>query len=306
MRRKSSFLTKIILYATIAVACYAVYQHRDKISALSELPGLSLPASGNLNIYALDVGQGDSLLIQTPGGKTILIDAGLASAHTPELLRKHNVTQLDLVVATHPHSDHIGGMKSVLNAFPVKRFLDSGRVYSSATYKHLLETIKQHNIPFTKAVRGQTIEVEPGIVLTVLNPGKTFLTAVRPGGSVENANSVMLRLTYQQFSMLFTGDAEFETEAEVIASGLPLRSQVLKVGHHGSRHATSPEFLAAVAPQIAIISVGAHNDYGHPANETLQRLKPIQTHRTDQVGEIHLVSDGKGWSLNSKHWPHEL
>ncbi|MFN7928748.1 MAG: ComEC/Rec2 family competence protein [Blastocatellia bacterium] len=289
-------LSLIVFLALGALSCRAkVEEGHDKLD--------SGPApSGSLRIYMLDVGQGDSLLILSPQGKSVLIDAGPPDAGDEVIaaLRKHAVKQIDLAVATHPHADHIGGMKKVMDALPVKKFLDSGQTYTSATYERMLREIQENKIGFIKALRGQTLELEPGIKLEVLNPGKELLTNVRSGGSVENANSVVLRLSYGNFAMLFTGDAEFETEAQMMDSGMNLKAQVLKIGHHGSRHATSGKFLEAVNPQVAVISAAAVNDYGHPSQDTLDRLKRanIKTFRTDLNGEIEIYSDGKTFNAH--------
>lgn len=284
----SAFL--IVLCVVGTLSCRAkVEEGHDKLD--TPAPG------GTLRIYALNVGQGDSLLILSPQGKSVLIDAGPPDAGDDVVaaLRQHGVKQVDLAVATHPHADHIGGMKKVMDTLPVRKFLDSGQTYASATYERMLREIQENKIGFVKAVRGQTIELEPGVKLEVLNPGKQLFTNVRTGGSVENANSVVLRLSYGNFAMVFTGDAEFETEAQIMNSGANISAQVLKIGHHGSRHATSGKFLETVRPQIAVISDGSSNDYGHPSQATLDRLKRgnIKTFRTDLNGEIEVFSDGK-------------
>jgi beta-lactamase superfamily II metal-dependent hydrolase len=260
-----------------------------------------LRGDGRLNIYALDVGQGDSLLVISPGGKTVLIDAGPPGAGNEVVaaLNQRGVKILDLVVATHPHADHIGGMRQVMQNFKVRKFLDSGQTHSSETYERMLGEIQERKISFIKARRGQNIEIEPNVRLEVLNPGKEFFTQVRSGGSVLNANSIVLRLSYDDFAMLFTGDAEFETEALMMDADATLKAQVLKIGHHGSRHATSGKFLAAVAPKAAVISDGETNDYGHPSQFTLDRLRRarVQTYRTDLHGEIAIVTDGKAFEI---------
>jgi beta-lactamase superfamily II metal-dependent hydrolase len=260
---------------------------------------------GRLQIYALDVGQGDSALIITPEGKSVLIDAGTPQAGDDVVaaLRKRNIQSLDLVVATHPHSDHIGGMRQVIKNFEVKRFLDSGQDYASKEYELMLRAITEKRIPFTAAKRGMKFDLDSGVRFEVLNPegNDQWITKVRPGGSVENANSVVLRLSYGNFSMLFTGDAETETEDLMIKSGAPLRAQVLKVGHHGSRYATSDRFLEAVAPEAATISCGAGNRYGHPAPETINRLQKagVKIYRTDQNGEIAIATDGNKYEIHA-------
>jgi len=259
---------------------------------------------GRLQIYALDVGQGDSELIITPEGKSVLIDAGTpqASDEVIAALRKRDVRSLDLAVATHPHADHIGGMRSVIENFGVKNFLDSGRGYASKEYERMLRAIEEKGIKFIVAKKGMKFDLDSGVKLEVLNPqgNDQWITEVRRGGSLENANSVVLRLSYGNFSMLFTGDAETETEDLMMKSGVPLRAQVLKVGHHGSRYATSVRFLEAVAPEAAVISVGAGNRYGHPAQQTLDRLRKagVKVYRTDLNGEIAIVTDGNTFEIH--------
>lgn len=267
-------------------------------------PSGPVSTQGRLQIFALNVGQGDSLLIMTPGGKNVLIDAGTPQAGDDVVaaLQKHNVSTIDLAVATHPHSDHIGGMGRLLKTIPVKAFLDSGQDYTSATYERMIKAIGDKGIKFISAKRGMNFDLDSGIKLEVLNPAgnNKWITQVRSGGSVQNANSVVLRLSYGDFAMLFTGDAEAETEAEMIKAGAQLKAQVLKVGHHGSRYATSDEFLNAVKPQVAIISAGSENKYGHPTQSTLDRLQQdkVQIYRTDLSGEISIVTDGKNFEVH--------
>jgi competence protein ComEC len=261
--------------------------------------------SGQLQIYMLNVGQGDSLLIITPERKSVLIDAGLAKAgeEVIEALGRHNVDHIDLAVATHPHADHIGGMSKVLSALPVKTFLDSGQTHPTAVYEKLLLTIREKIGQIVIARAGQEFELDSGVKIQVLGPVEPLLDKVR--GSEENANSVVMRLSFGNFHMLFTGDSEEETEERLLQSGAELKAQILKVAHHGSRYASTEEFLNRVQPQAALISCGEDNDYGHPAPETLDRLKRfgVQLHRTDLEGEIKIVSDGNGFQVTAEHAP---
>lgn len=293
-------LRQIFSLLLIALVVFGLLSCRAKVEQVNDQPLPDAPApGGNLRIYALDVGQGDGLLVISPQGKSVLIDAGPVEAgdEVVEALRNHGIRQIDLMIATHPHADHIGGMKKVFDTFRVKKFLDSGQTYGTATYEKLLREIQDNKTPYIKAVRGQSIEIEPGVKFDVYGPPKPPFSESDIGKdrSVQNANSVVLRLSYGTFAMLFTGDAEFETEDQMMKAGANLQANVLKIGHHGSRHATSGKFLTVVAPQFAIISVGEGNDYGHPAQLTMDRLKKanIKTLRTDLSGEIEIFSDGK-------------
>lgn len=260
---------------------------------------------GRLRVFALDVGQGDGLLVVSPGGKTVLIDAGNAQAGDDVVaaLQRRNIRTIDLAVATHPHADHIAGLRRVLGKLTVKQLLDSGQSFASTEYEKLLRAVKERKVNYIKAGKGQTFDLDSGVRLEAFNPrgNGQWITQVREGGSIENANSIVLRLTYGNFAMIFTGDAEAETEAEMIRSKTPLHAQVLKIGHHGSRYATSDGFLRAVAPQTAIISCGADNRYGHPSQPTLDRLKKsnVQVFRTDLSGEIAIISDGNSFQVST-------
>jgi competence protein ComEC len=300
--KKSAATLLILFFAFALLACKPTVetgQYEPPAKADEPAPG------GNLRIYALDVGQGDSFLVISPNGKTILIDAGPIDAgdNVVAALKSHGVKQVDLVIATHPHADHIGGIRKVFDNFRIKQFLDSGQTYGSITYEKMLREIQDNRTPYIKAVRGQGIEIEPDVKFNVYGPPNPLFSESDIGKdrSVQNANSIVLRLVYGSFSMLFTGDAEFETEARLMEAGTNLKANVLKIGHHGSRHATSGKFLTAIAPQFALISVGANNDYGHPAQLTMDRLKAakIRALRTDLQGEIEIYSDGKTFEVRA-------
>lgn len=258
---------------------------------------------GKLQIFALDVGQGDSFLIVTPGGKAVLIDAGNARAGDDVVtaIRHRGIRTIDLAVATHPHADHIAGLRRVIGKLTVNSLLDSGQKFDSDEHDRLQRAVKSRKVQFIPAKKHWKFGLDSGVQIEAFNPrgDGRWITDIREGGSIENANSVVLRLSYGNFAMLFTGDAENETEAVLVKESFPLRAQVLKVGHHGSRHATSDRFLKAVAPAAAIISCGADNRYGHPAQPTLDRLRRAnaQVYRTDLGGEIAIVSDGNTFQV---------
>ncbi|NLY51467.1 MAG: MBL fold metallo-hydrolase [Firmicutes bacterium] len=243
-----------------------------------------------LTIHFLDVGQGDSILIQTPAGANILVDAGDTRAGNQVVvpyLQRLGVKSLDMVVITHPHFDHIGGLIPVLEKFTVGRVLADGQIHTSRTYENLLILIDQKGIPFRLARAGDKLEI-PGLdEVLVLNPQEPFLKGL-------NNNSVVLAVTYGETSVLLTGDIEAEAERRILEGNIPARANILKVAHHGSRTSSTPEFLEAVQPDTAVISAGADNNYGHPHPETLVNLKAVgsQVFQTSAAGTIIVVSDG--------------
>lgn len=257
-------------------------------------------ASGTLEVYFFDVGQGDSELIRLPGGENILIDAGTSSTEDELVgeLRSLGAETLDLVVATHPHADHIGGMAAVIDAFDVRQVVmprvSESDTPTTKTYENLLQSIADKGLTITPAEPGDELLSSGGAVLTVLAPnGKDY-------GDLNNY-SVVLRLTYGEDSFLFTGDAEEESEEEMLSLDWPLTATVLKFGHHGSETSTSPAFLDAVSPQYAVISCGVDNDYGHPDAVTLEKLEAAgaEVFRTDLQGTILASTDGSGVTMTA-------
>ncbi len=249
-------------------------------------------ASGILKVDVLDVGQGDAILLRAPGDKSVLIDAGTGQkgeAALP-LLQELGVTKLDLVVATHPHSDHIGGMDEVLGALPAKLLIDNGLPHTTDTYDKLMKLVESKGIKYKAAKSGQSYRLDGGVKLEVLNPSGDPITGTR---SDLNANSVVIRATHGANCFLFTGDAEAETEERMLQNKVQ-PCDVLKAAHHGSGYASSSEFLDAVRPQVVLISVGAGNEYGHPDPDAMARYARADAPvlRTDLGGTLHLESDG--------------
>ncbi len=302
IRFLKTLLAIVVVAAIVAGTIYWLRRYK------SEPPPTPQPfeTKGKLQVFALDVGQGDGLLIISPGGKTVLIDAGNARAGDDVVaaLQRRSIRTIDLAVATHPHADHIAGLRRVIGKLTVNSLLDSGQNFASDEFDRLLRAVKARKVQFIAAKKGWRFSLDSGVELEAFNPrgDNRWITEVREGGSVENANSVVLRLSYGNFAMLFTGDAEAETETELVKNRFPLRAQVLKIGHHGSRYATSEKFLNAIAPTAAIISCGADNRYGHPSQPTLDRLRKanVQVHRTDLSGEIAVVSDGNTYQISGQ------
>ena len=252
------------------------------------------------------MGQGDSALVRTPSGRTILIDGGgrpeqddtdiIGMKVIEPFLRRQIVNRIDIVVLTHPHDDHIQGLIPVLRDFRVGMVLDPGIPHGSESYRRFLSMIQARHIPYRRAVRGQVISFGDGVEMGVLHPPPELLAT-----DDENDNSAVLRFTYGKSAVLFTGDAGEDAESDILASGADLRSDVLKVGHHGSGSSSSLAWLDAVRPRLAVISVGATNPFGHPSPDVLARLssRKVRVLRTDQCGAVTLSLSRNGYSVHT-------
>jgi competence protein ComEC len=259
---------------------------------------VSLPARAEppLRVDFIAVGQGDAALITSPAGKTVLIDGGPheASDALVAFLRGRGPEPLDLVLLTHRHEDHLGGLPAVIERQGARLFIDAlavGPPHQTPRYRELLDAIERARVPVRQAEAGRRIDLGGGAQLVLLTPPTPPITHSR---SVVNANSVVARLDYRRVHVLFAADAEAPTERWLLDSGADLRATVLKVAHHGSRYATSPAFLRAVSPSVAVIEVGSGNEYHHPAPETVARLERagIRVWRTDRDGTVTLETDG--------------
>ena len=292
------------------------------------------PASGGeLTIRILDVGpiNGDSILISSPSGKTVLIDAGdtTKGKAVVEALKRNNIQQLDYFIATHPHPDHIGGAAEVFKAVKVLNVIDNGQLPSvppelapapkqttgaaarrpanrrsarpaaSVTkfYDDYKAALNGSGAQYAQAQPGSKYDLGGGALLTIVAPSEPLFTKdkMTTGGNEANANSIVARLDYGSFSMLLAGDAEAQTEHRLMTKELDLRTKVIKIAHHGSKYASSGDFLERVKPEIAIVSCGAWNRYGHPNQAVLDRLRAanVKLYRTDLQGEITLTTRGK-------------
>jgi competence protein ComEC len=258
---------------------------------LAWIAALQMP-DGHLHVHFLDVGQGDAILIQCPHGQQILVDGG----PSPSLLLSHLGRRmpfwdhsLDLVVLTHPEEDHLGGLVEVLTRYDVSLVLDSGQGCTSATCDAWRSLMEEKEIPYRRAQSGMRLELGQGVQIEVLHPPTPLMTNT---ASDINNNSIVLRLEYGRFSTLLAGDVQWEAEQVLLSSGQPLDSLVLKVPHHGGDASLTEPFLEAVSPEVAIISVGSDNRFGHPHEVTLEKLHGISTYRTDQQRNIEVASDG--------------
>jgi competence protein ComEC len=258
------------------------------------------PASGKeLQVHVLDVGLGDSVLIVAPSGKTVLVDAGPPGAGKKVLdaLKRAGVDHIDLFVASNAHADHVGGADDVLKGVQVGQVMYSGVPQTTREYDDFLKAVQQKNVSLVKAQPGQTVDLGDGAVLRVLAPIEPIFEAkdLAAGGNVPNANSVVMRLDYGEFSMLLAGDAEEQTERRMVEKGADFAAEVLKVAHHGSKYATSADFLKRGGFRRAVISTSGDNRYGLPSPETLDRLKAanVKLYRTDLEGEITISTRGQ-------------
>lgn len=268
-----------------AVSWETIYRKAGLYGETSKL--YSLP----LCVTFLDVGQGDCTLIKA-GKSFILIDSGNPGCDRRILqeMKKQGCRDLEYLIATHPHADHIGSFPELLPQIRVKRIIlpkvDPNQLDDPALYELFLSAVQHSGAQIIQARSGSTYTLEEA-QFQILGPVQTAESL--------NNDSVVIRLTFQNFSFLFTGDAEEEEEFDLLRSGMVLKSSVLKCGHHGSKSSSSEEFLKAVSPETAVISCGKDNDYGHPSPETLEKLNRLGAEilRTDQQETIVIGTQGQ-------------
>lgn len=245
----------------------------------------------NLRLHFIDVGQGDSSLIITPKGKTILIDAG-DEAHAKKVLsyvREQGIEKLDLVVATHPDADHIGGMDKVIKNFDIDVFAMPDVSAKTNQYKQIQRELKAKKMKATRLYQGDEVQIDDDIDFEILSPVK--------GKKYDDTNeySIVAKIVYKDTSFILMGDATMENEVDIINNVPDIDIDVLKLGHHGSSTSSSDYFITKTSPNIAIISCGKNNKYGHPHQEVMRVLKKhgVTPYRTDEMGDIVITSDGK-------------
>lgn len=242
-------------------------------------------STDNLEIYYLDVGNADSILIRYHNNN-VLIDAGNNEdgEKLVNYFKSLGVENFKYVIGTHAHEDHIGGMDNIINSFNIEHFYMPSTITTTKTFEDVIDSLTKKNIKFETPKIDYKFNIED-IEFKVLYIGDNKEDL--------NKTSIILKMTYKETSYLFTGDATSETEKEILNKDI--KSTVLKVAHHGSQYSSTAKFLNEVKPKYAIIEVGKDNDYGHPKKVVLQKLEKIgaEIYRTDQDGTIHLISDGK-------------
>jgi beta-lactamase superfamily II metal-dependent hydrolase len=251
----------------------------------------------NLTVSFLDVGQGDAILIRSPEGKVALVDAG-PSVGILDILKQEGVDKIDVLVASHHHADHIGGVVAVVEKYKPKVYVDSGSSQTSSIYKRVLKAVNDAGCQFAQPKKDSERKIELGSVTLRLFPQP-------PEDENENNNSVGIRLEYGEFSALLTGDSQEKERgwwlknADGTLYGVVI---VMKAAHHGSHNGMDLTWLKATKPQLAVISCGKGNSYGHPHQATLDLMKgqEVPIKRTDVDGTIRIESDGRTWKVRAK------
>jgi competence protein ComEC len=247
-----------------------------------------------LEVHFIDVGQGDSILVRAPEGLDILIDGGEARSGVVDYLERLGISQLDLVILTHPDSDHLGGVVDILDTLPVTKIVTNGQPHSTPLYEKFLDDIANSAIEYSEVKQGVKLTYND-LILNVLNP-------VSIQDDNLNNNSLVIRLEYGSVSFMLTGDVQADGEAQMLASHIPLASTILKVAHHGSASSSTPAFLEAVHPATAVYTAGLGNQSGFPSPDTIANLTAVgaRIYGTDQNGTVVITTDGIDYSLETE------
>ncbi|OGH46840.1 MAG: hypothetical protein A3B47_01745 [Candidatus Levybacteria bacterium RIFCSPLOWO2_01_FULL_39_24] len=288
--RKFLLISSVLLFL---LGCIFVYQniiYNDK----------------KLHVVICNVGQGDAIFVRTPSGSDILIDGGPDDS-VLNCLGKHMPfwdRTLELVMLSHPHTDHFMGLFSVLQNYKVTAFASENLSNKTTGFSNLMDKIKTQNIPIKFLFAGDRFVLKDGIMLKIVGPTQEFLNRTSPGGTIGESSefaSLETLVKYKKFSVLLTGDSQVAELGDILPPTLrgqdDIPLSVLQVPHHGSRFGLTADILDVLSPKLAVISVGKNNKYGHPTPFILDLLKSanIKTLRTDQIGDIEIVSDGASW-----------
>lgn len=253
-------------------------------------------SQGMLSVHFIDVGSADAMLIEYTDDEEqyhILIDSGdWNSRATVDYLKQLKIPSLDIIIGTHPHADHIGQIDKIIEQFDVGEVWMSGIVSTSQVFERVIDAIALHEVGYHEPRAGEIYDIGP-LIMEIVHP-KTI-------GKNMNNGSISTKLTYGDISFLFTGDAEASAENEMIARGHNLNATILKLGHHGSNTSTTPNFLAAVSPDVGVITVGKNDRYGHPDKEVLDRVhgSGIDLYSTATDGTIIIKTDGQTYDITT-------
>ncbi len=279
IKKNLNLLLLSLLGAVVGLVWYAVFY---------------VEVQRNLVMTAFDVGQGDSVFIETPNGNQVLIDGGPQDAVLAKLgdAMPFWDRTIELVVLTHPHADHLDGLVEVMKRYDVVMVLESGVNHTIPEYEEWRNLLKEKGVKVVIAKAGQRARLSSSAYLDILAPFENFV-----GESPRHIHDAMIaaKLVHGSTTALFMGDAEKSLEYQLLYSGADMDADILKVGHHGSKTSTTPDFLRAVSPKIVVISVGRRNRYGHPAQEVVDRIAAFGAalFRTDRDGDARFVSDGR-------------
>jgi len=279
MQFKKPSLIHLVIILCLFVFAFSTYSYASQ-------------KDGLLKVYFLDVGQGDAIFIETPSGNQVLIDGGPDNKVIQELAKVMPFydRDIDMVVVTHPHADHVAGLIGVLERYDVKNIVQAKEGYNSPVVPVWQDAVRNEKANEIEAVAGKIIDLGNDVFLKIIYPKESLV-----GRTVKNPNnsSVVMMLDYKDTEVLLVGDIEAKIEKELLNDDID--ADILKVGHHGSKTSTTAGFLEKVSPQVAFIEVGAKNTYGHPSAEVLSRLEKsgIKYYRTDLDGHMEIISDGE-------------
>lgn len=295
MKKYLNLVLSLAIISTLFIGCGKKEDVKQESQPATKLEVKANESTGELKVHFINVGQADSILVQQ-GNQAMLVDAGnnADDKTVKSYLDSVGVKELNVVIGTHAHEDHIGGMAYIMNNLKVGKIYIPKQTSTTKTFENLVTATKNKGLQFTASKVGENFNIGQA-KCTILAPSADKYEDI-------NNSSIVIRLEFGQNSFLLTGDAEAISEMEMVKANANLKVDVLKVGHHGSKSSTCANFLSAVSPKYAVISVGKGNDYGHPAQSTMDRLKGagVQVFRTDECGTVIATSNGKDISFNVK------
>lgn len=287
----------------IALAGYGLFEADDDSESGTVATSTIAPVPGELLVSVLDVDQGQAVLVVAPDGRAALIDAGRSQTRVREEIepyaRSLGVESFEYLILSHPDQDHVGGMPQVLESFPVGSWVDPGIPTTNQTYEQTIEIVLDRGIPAVLARQGEQLELG-GVTMSLLWPEDEFVLSGDEPDS--NENSVVVLISFDDIDILVPGDLEERGEGALAGRyGAELESEILVAGHHGSNSSSTGGFLDAVNAEVAVISSGEDNPYGHPHDEVLQRLRfrGVEIYRTDLDGTIEIRTDGNAYTIDT-------
>ena len=297
-RKLNNFISSLLAFFLIACLALVLYMTGALDSFIGEAEDASTPVTGEMQVHFLDVGQGDCVLVLTET-HTMLIDTGdkddTYNQKIVDHLKKYNVSTINYLILTHPDADHIGGAPDVINNFTVEKCIMPDFVKTTQIFNQTVEALDENNVEVINA--NEVVTSKDGNVFYLGEARCELLAPLKDSYDDVNDASVVMRLSFGETDVLFTGDAEAESEADMVSaySAAKLSAEVLKSGHHGSRTSSSYAFLNLVSPQYAVISCGEDNKYGHPHSETIEKYssRNMTVYRTDVDGTVIMKTDGK-------------